>query len=514
MSVTHRIRHQRWQLRAASAADAFALRATLRRENELNLLPALEAAFDACAAGERDIHLPRLELTVRVSSLENLAKELPGKLTAAATQALAEAVADLSADESTAPRDLSPAARLRNYLHSGQVAWFDADRDPAEVARQLADEARQWSTSPAAAWLDLLSDLPPDGPVRSDAFFRFLQLLDAAGRVAWWDFAERLGEAVGGDLSAPLRLLHQLQAGRPADHALRLQALALLLLAGDPTRSPARRAEWLAAVQACAGQLGLFVATIETTANPTVDRKNWLKIENLFDEVSDQKSWQNSQSAHLQQPTVNSLSNRISLAHASVNQQSSPIFPIGAGSPGFHGHGTALGQPVHLAGLILLHPYLPRLFSAFGWVAADHRQGEPFPSAALPRAAALLYWLATGRDEPYEFALGTIKLLLGLSPDAALPVATGLLGEAEREEGEALLGAVVAHWSALGKTSIDGLRVSFLQRSGLLYPADDGWLLRPQAESFDLLLDRLPWGIAIVRLPWMSRSLHTEWLSA
>lgn len=505
MSVTHRIRHQRWQLRAASAADAFALRATLRRENELNLLPALEAAFDACAAGERDIHLPRLELTVRVSSLESLADELPGKLTAAAKQALAEAVADLSADESTAPRDISPAARLRNYLHSGQVAWFDADRDPAEVARQLADEARQWSTSPAAAWLDLLSDLPPYGTVRSDAFFRFLQLLDAAGRVAWWDFAERLGEAVGGDLSAPLRLLHQLQARRPADHALRLQALALLLLAGDPTRSPARRAEWLAAVQACARQLGSFAV---------VDRENWLKIENLFVDEAEEKSLQSRWSVQVPHRIV-TPNNRMPLAGTSANLQSSPIFPVSVGaSPGFHGHGAALGQPVHSAGLILFHPYLPRLFSAFGWVAADHRQGEPFPSAALPRAAALLHWLATGHDEPYEFALGTIKLLLGLSPDTALPVAAGLLNEAEREEGEALLGAVVAHWSALGQTSIDGLRVSFLQRGGLLYPADDGWLLRPQAESFDLLLDRLPWGIAIVRLPWMSRSLHTEWLSA
>lgn len=171
-------------------------------------------------------------------------------------------------------------------------------------------------------------------------------------------------------------------------------------------------------------------------------------------------------------------------------------------------------MPLHSAGLILLHPYLPRLFAALGWVGDRHLQGEPFPWARLPQAAALLNWLATGRDEPFEYELGTVKLLLGLNPDDPLPVAAGLLGDAEREEGEALLGAVVQHWSALGKTSIDGLRLSFLQRGGLLYPAADGWLLRPQAESFDLLIDRLPWGIAIIRLPWMPRSLHTEWLSA
>ena len=126
----------------------------------------------------------------------------------------------------------------------------------------------------------------------------------------------------------------------------------------------------------------------------------------------------------------------------------------------------------------------------------------------------MLHWLATGRDEPFEFEQGMAKLLLGQAPDDPLPVAAGLLGAAEREEGVALLAAVVDNWPALGKTSVDGLRLSFLQRGGLLYPARDGWLLRLQAESFDLLLDRLPWGISIVRLPWMRGTLFTEWMPA
>ena len=52
MSVTHRIRRQRWQGTAASAADAFAVRSMLRRENELSLLPALESAFAVLDDGE------------------------------------------------------------------------------------------------------------------------------------------------------------------------------------------------------------------------------------------------------------------------------------------------------------------------------------------------------------------------------------------------------------------------------------------------------------------------------
>jgi hypothetical protein len=483
MSVTHRIRRQRWQVTTASAADAFAVRSALRRENELSLLPALDSAFAAIDDGQREIHLSRLEIAIRISSLANMADELPARLAEAARLALAEALATASEDRELVRPALTPAGRLQRYLSSGQVDWFDAGRDHAELLRQLADEARLWSAAPADAWPRLLAA----GPVSGDVFFRFLQMLDEAGRAAWWDFALGLVETSGGDLSAPLAALRQLQAGRPEDHGLRLQALGMLLLAAKG--SPHHRAELSAAIETCAALLRPFAA---------VDREKWLKIENLF-------------AGNTPLPASGALPGHVTISGPAPWRppgapENIPDLPI-AGEP-------TLGLPLRSAGLVLLHPYLPRLFAALGWISAGHPQGEPFPWAALPRAAALLNWLATGRDEPFEFELGTAKLLLGLNPDDPLPVAAGLIGEAEREEGAALLGAVVEHWSALGQTSIDGLRVAFLQRGGLLYPAADGWLLRPQGETYDLLLDRLPWGLSIIRLPWMQRSLHTEWLSA
>lgn len=488
MSVTHRIRRQRWQVTASSAADAFAVRSMLRRENELSLLPALEEAFAAIDDGLRDIHLSRLEISLNISSLDRLAEELPAKVADAVRQALAEAVLAEAQIPAASRHELTAAGRLRRYLISGQLDWFDADGDPAQLRQQLADEAMQWSTSPAAAWPGLLADLPQGAQARADAWFRFLQLLDGDGRVRWWDLAIRLAETRDGDSSACLAMLRRMAATRPADHALRLQALSLLALSGGPARSAQDRSECLQAARACAGQLETFAV---------VDRKNWLKIE----------TWLGGDAEPLtDHPDGGGQRAANPAALASETFQNSSNFPVD--------REQALGQPLRSAGLILLHPYLPRLFAALGWVGESHPQGEPFPWSRLPQAAALLNWLATGRDEPFEFELGTAKLLLGLNPDDPLPVAAGLLGDAEQEEGEALLGAVVQHWSALGRTSIDGLRLSFLQRGGLLYPAADGWLLRPQAEAFDLLIDRLPWGISIIRLPWMPRSLHTEWQSA
>ncbi len=84
MNSTHRIRRQRWQVSTARAADAFAVRTALRNAQEASLLPALEQAFDALDDGQREVHLPRLELKIRLSSPDALADELPVRLREAA----------------------------------------------------------------------------------------------------------------------------------------------------------------------------------------------------------------------------------------------------------------------------------------------------------------------------------------------------------------------------------------------------------------------------------------------
>jgi hypothetical protein len=167
-----------------------------------------------------------------------------------------------------------------------------------------------------------------------------------------------------------------------------------------------------------------------------------------------------------------------------------------------------LAQLVSHGGLILLHPFLPQLFEQTAVTTAGARPLEP---AVLPRAAALLYLLATGGAEAYEFELGFIKVLLGVPLHEPLLVADGLLGARDHEEVDALLHAVIAHWSALGGTSPEGLRSAFLQRPALLHQAADGWRLRVQWHAIDVLLDHLPWSIGVARLPWMAQPIFAEW---
>lgn len=156
------------------------------------------------------------------------------------------------------------------------------------------------------------------------------------------------------------------------------------------------------------------------------------------------------------------------------------------------------------AGLVILHPFLPQFFSALDIVEND-RLVRP------DRALCLLHFLNTGQTIAPEYELVLPKVLcnrpltMSVESDVALT-------RAELEEAEALLQAVIRHWSALKSTGIDGFRGAFLQRPGKIVRRDDGdWLLQVENRGQDILLEQLPWGIGAIRLPWMASMLWVEW---
>jgi len=155
------------------------------------------------------------------------------------------------------------------------------------------------------------------------------------------------------------------------------------------------------------------------------------------------------------------------------------------------------------AGIVLLHPFLPALFERLG-VASEGELVQP------DRALSLLHFLATREARAPEYALVLPKLLCGLPLDE--PVGAPVeLTESEIAEAENLLVAVIGHWEALGDASPDALRGTFLMRAGKLSRRDDDDLLQIEPQSFDVLLDRMPWGTGAIRLPWMARMLWVEW---
>lgn len=163
------------------------------------------------------------------------------------------------------------------------------------------------------------------------------------------------------------------------------------------------------------------------------------------------------------------------------------------------------------AGLVLASPFLPRLFTSLG-LMEDGDDGHPrFRDAeAVSRGVHLLQYLADGSTNTPEPALVLNKLLCGAAP--ATPVDAAIrITETESAACRQLLEAMLAHWPALGGTSVAGLRETFLRREGRLAAADERWKLTVQRKTLDVLVDQVPWSISIVLHPWMPAPVHVTW---
>jgi hypothetical protein len=184
-----------------------------------------------------------------------------------------------------------------------------------------------------------------------------------------------------------------------------------------------------------------------------------------------------------------------------------PVAAAASAYPPFRGNDQEAehdGLLVDHAGIVLLHPFLPRFFTGLG-VAAGDALVDP------DRALCLLHHLATGEVVAPEHRLTLAKALCGVALESPCAADVSLTG-VETAEATALLEAAVGHWTALRSTSPAGLRAEFLQRPGVLSVTADGdWLLRIEGRTVDILLDQLPWGFSPLRLPWMSRLMMVEW---
>ena len=169
---------------------------------------------------------------------------------------------------------------------------------------------------------------------------------------------------------------------------------------------------------------------------------------------------------------------------------------------------VALPEQLNLdnAGMVILWPFLPQFFRQLGLL----HERDFSDMAARQRAIGLLQILAAGPGEMPEYRLPLNKLLCGL--ELAEPFDFGPpLAEAEAEQCEQLLLAVIAQAPILNQMSPDGLRGSFLLRPGVLSEQGGHYLLRVERQSFDVVLERFGWSWSWIKHPWMNAPLRVEW---
>ncbi|MGQ8364228.1 contractile injection system tape measure protein [Glaciecola sp. 1036] len=162
---------------------------------------------------------------------------------------------------------------------------------------------------------------------------------------------------------------------------------------------------------------------------------------------------------------------------------------------------------IPFAGLILLHPYMSRLFSGQGWLD-DQKQ---LKASAINTAAKALCYLSTGNASLPDYQSGTIKLLLGLPLATFLPLNEEPLEQKVIHDLDNLLSSFITHWGKIGNISHQGLRAGFMHRQGLLQHTEEYWQLSIDRKAHDVLLDFLPFSISTVKLPWMPLPIHLTW---
>ena len=519
----HRIRRLRIRASAPTQAKAFELRTHLRHEVEPTLLPMIEKVFDEFSPGEEVLHIPKLEIRVKVPDLDELPAVLPELVRKEIRDRLSQHPPNDAKDESSFSRIEGARSRVEalvHYLRTGALPWSYEQGDNTANREWLQSAFAEDAVRAAVA---ALNEAPLDRE-RIALYFRALMLLPEK---AWASLAEvvvpneisRLHPIapVAESTPAPMRAhasereIDTTTAPTPPfvseippktakgtlapDRAQELETALVAL--GDTSKHSRYVRLMLSAMAMAAIQAKPDSAIAEPIATLLVEvfgggpARPAMELVELLPEGA--------------RPLFRRL---LSVPAPAAIRDSIPT-PFVSPAPTTR---TPDMEPfatiATCAGLVLVHPYLSRFFDTLG---IERSASGGISEPALPRAAALLFFLATGEEETLEHELGFIKVLLGKTPRTPLPIAAGLLREGDREETEGLLSAVIEHFAALKGTSIAGLRASFLMRKGLLREEETRYRLQVETASFDMLLGRLPWGIGIVKLPWMKKPIFTEW---
>ena len=162
------------------------------------------------------------------------------------------------------------------------------------------------------------------------------------------------------------------------------------------------------------------------------------------------------------------------------------------------------------AGLVLTNPFLPQWCRALDLLEVTAEGKTRLLPDRFSRAVHLLQWLVNGSVATPEPLLCLNKLLCGGT--LAMPVERRIEPtDRELEVGRLMLTSMLANWTIIANTSIEGLQETFLQREGRLERTSDGWRLTVQRKTVDVLIDHIPWSISTIFHSWMPEPLAVIW---
>lgn len=477
--MLHKIRKQTLLLTVHNKDTVFTWQHQVTALYWNKIIPALEKLFDSYSSGDTVIYIDRLEIDlgkIKAADLNN------DHYVALLLEKMTAALATLHVKET--PRKSLPEHAFDQwcyYMEHGTLPW-NASR-PDEVwyqqVLQVLATSHQAITSLRQQLLNNRDYLPRILMQHSPEFItQLLAIITARKQTSWPPVMHQLYDAY-----RLLQLAHSDGMNRRAFEQACWHSL-LLLAAQDPTVSESAQMNQLLIQQP------VFVTQLQELI--TVCRNNgWDKVLAAATSLNIQQA-----AALPKEPVAVPLTNE-PLSKPETDMPEEEISATTTGAKTFY---------VVNAGIILLHHWLQPLFRQLEWT-----DGKQFLNAACKQQAImLLHYMATGQTEADEFEVVLPKLLCGWPLkrplDTKLPPTTEAM-----EEADGLMENAISHWKALKNISADGLREGFLQRPGRLITGTDKHQLQMESDTIDILLDRLPWNISIIKLKWMKIPLHVQW---
>ena len=169
-----------------------------------------------------------------------------------------------------------------------------------------------------------------------------------------------------------------------------------------------------------------------------------------------------------------------------------------------------IGEFIYInnSGMIILGPYISMLFERLNLV----EKGKFKNKHCQHKAVHILQYAVTGKEEQEERLLMLNKIICGMPVHEPIERNIPVIKE-EKELIDGLLKAIIANWSVLGNTTIEGLRETFLCRDGRICIEEEKYVLIVEEKTFDMLLDQIPWSIGKLKLSWMQKLLEVLWRS-
>lgn len=167
--------------------------------------------------------------------------------------------------------------------------------------------------------------------------------------------------------------------------------------------------------------------------------------------------------------------------------------------------GSEEGQYIQNAGLVLIHPFIKMLFEHCDLI---HPETQQLTDPEL--SAHLLHYIATGKTNAPEHDMIFEKFLCNIPKNQSINRHIKL-SRKHKTQAKNVIESVQHNWASMKNSSAALLQNEFFQRPGKLVITDYDQTLTVERKTQDILLEKLSWGIGLVKLPWQEKFIFVNW---